>query len=134
MSEQQNLTQLIEHYLGFILSPERIGEDGGVKTDALMRILDQLAIRTHDKSGIIPDNEGEDEVRLDYQDTYKSLTQHFPDYSYYSTVLDINDAVKDYNLAAADPLVLRNQRMDSLDLANMRVCVDGHGQKAVAVA
>ncbi|WP_157405670.1 hypothetical protein [Asticcacaulis benevestitus] len=31
-------------------------------------------------------------------------------------------------------LVLWNQRMDSLDLANMRVCVDGHGQKAVAVA
>ncbi len=69
-----------------------------------MHILDQLAIRTHDKSGIIPENEGEDVVRLDYQDTYKSLTQHFPDYSYYSAVLDINDAVKDDNLAAADPL------------------------------
>jgi len=104
MPKQKHLIQLIEHYLGFILSPERLGEDTHVKTSSLIQILDELAIRTHNQSGIFTDTEGEDEPRLDYQDTYKTLTQHFTDYSYYSTVLDINDLTKTDNLAAGDPL------------------------------
>ncbi len=98
------LTQLIEHYLDFILSPARIGQDEREKTLLLAHILDELAIRVHDLSGIFIDTESEDEPRLDYQDTYKILTQHFPDYRYYSTVLDINDPAKTDNLAAGDPL------------------------------
>ena len=104
MSEQQTLTQLIERYLAFILSPERIGEDTHVKTSSLIQILDELAIRTHDHSGIFVDDEGEDDSRLDYQDIYKTLTQHFTDYNYYNTVLDINELARTDNLAVGDSL------------------------------
>lgn len=98
------LAQLIEHYLDFILSPVRIGQDEREKTLLLAHILDELAIRVHDLSGIFIDTESEDEPRLDYQDTYKILMQHFSDYRYYSTVLDINDPAKTDNLAVGDPL------------------------------
>ncbi|MFT4074931.1 MAG: DUF5063 domain-containing protein [Asticcacaulis sp.] len=104
MFKQQSLTQLIEHYLDYIQSSKRIGEDTHVKASSLIQILDALAVRTHEQSVIFAGSEEEDESRLNYQDTYKILTQHFPDYSDYSTVLDINNPAKTDNLAAGDPL------------------------------
>ena len=128
MLEQQSLTQLIERYLGFILSPERIGEDDYVKASPLIQILDELAIRTHDQSGIFPDTEGEDKPRLDYQSTYKVLTEHFPDYNYYNTVLDINDLTKTDNLAAGDSL---DDLVDiAVDLSEVLNIVQKYGEAA----
>lgn len=111
------LTETIEAYLGFILSPQQENEPEDAKAETLARLLDNLAMQSNADGVYDPDAE-DDDPKPGHGEIYDLVGRHFPELGYYNTVLDIEptidtkvalgDAIDDIADIAADLMMALN--------------------------